>query len=159
MKVGRPAVIFDPAEWLPPEGESRVAFNSVGLGVTLSVEYEKCITGSDEQEIVNLYKREIIFGYASYFMKFPIPGRSIFQLDQQSKKRPLGPLIEFLDSEFAESCQTDDVMRFNNTMPKIRHFSILFLSENLRFDVLAEEYYLSDEIQIDKLSAYPHQQI
>lgn len=146
LKIGSPQLILDIYDWLPGEGESKVSFRSIGMDVILDVEYERDLSSSGEDDAASLCKREILFKYARYFMKTPFPGAVFFEYDKNSEKPSVGGLTEFLDSEFAKNSTDAHQSMHGGKVPKMRHFSVQFLSANIGFHVLAEEVFLSDEL-------------
>lgn len=145
MKKGHPKLILDPYEWLPAYGESRVSFRSVGLDVILDIDYEKEIVVNNE-EIVLALRREITFNNARCFIREPFPGGAIFEFDGAQGEFGLGKLTEFMDSEWLRDNLKTWSRVSSQRSPMFRHFSIQFLSENITFDVLAVDVYLSDEL-------------
>lgn len=145
MKISRPKLILDPYEWLPGYGESRVSFHSTGLDVIVDVEYEKDVVTNSE-EVTLRFKRSIVFHYARYFIREPFPGGSILEFVGDLSGLHVGKLTEFVDSELvAENLKSWRVSSIHES-PKLRHFSIQFLSENYAFHVLARDVLLSDEL-------------
>lgn len=147
MKKGQPRLIMDPYEWLPGYGESRVSFHSVGLDVILDIDYEKEIL-VDNEEVVLALRREITFNYVRCFIRGPFPGVSLFELDSVPSEFKLGKLTEFADSEWLRDNLKTWSLVSSHESPKFRHFSIQFLSENVAFDVLAVDVFLSDELPV-----------
>ena len=145
MKIGQPKLILDPYEWLPGYGESRVSFHSVGSDVILDIEYEKEVL-VDSEEVVLALRREIAFKSVRCFMREPFPGGAIFEFDGDPGKFRLGKLTEFIDSELARNNFKAWRSVSSHEPPKLRHFSIQFLSENLTFHVLAVDVFLSSEL-------------
>lgn len=145
MKIGQPNLILDPYEWLPGCGESRVSFRSVGSDVILDVEYEKEIV-VDSEEVVLALRREVAFKPVRCFIREPFPGGAIFEFDGDSSECRLGKLTEFIDSEWVRNNLKAWRSVSSHEPPKLRHFSIQFLSENLTFHVLAVDVFLSGEL-------------
>jgi hypothetical protein len=149
MKIGNPKLIFDPHEWLPPDGESKILHRSVGADVVLEVFYQKASRYSNkEDEAILFYKREIHFKFALYFIRTPFPGADFFEYDGNSPKSTVGALNEYLNSEYAKKCN-EVFQSFSGMAPNLRHFSIPFLSDNSLFHVLAKDVSLSGELAIN----------
>ena len=148
LKIGSPQLILDLYDWLPSEGESKVSFRSAGVDVIVDVEYEKEPLSSDEEATL-LCRREISFKFSRYFVKTPFPGGVFFEYDKNSQKPSVGGLTEFLDSEFAKNSIDTHQSMHGGKMPKMRHFSVQFLSANIGFHVLAEDVVLSDELLVN----------
>jgi len=148
MKIGKPKRILDPYEWLPGYGESRVSFRSVGADVVLEIEYDGADIGTDGAEEIPSLTRELRFKGARSFMKTPFPGEPMFELSGKPDALSLGDLTEFEESEFLE--RTTEAWRSvsSHAPPLLRHFCILFLSENLAFNVLAEDVILSEALTV-----------
>lgn len=149
LKIGSPQLILDLYEWLPIEGESKVSFRSAGVDVIVDVEYEKELLSSDEGNATLLCRREISFKFSRYFVKTPFPGGVFFDYDKNSQKPSVGGLTEFLDSEFAKNSIDAHQSMHGGKEPKMRHFSVQFLSANIGFHVLAEDVLLSDELPVN----------
>lgn len=149
MKIGKPQLILDPYEWLPSDGESRVSFRSIGADVILEVEYEKDSSSSSDDENLSICRRELVFKFARYFIKTPFPGGVFFEYDESSSKPSIGGLTEFLDSAFAKTGIDAYQSMYGGNAPKMRHFSIQFMSANVGFHVLAEEVFLSEELSVN----------
>ncbi len=145
MKIGQPKLILDPYDWLPGYGESRVSFHSVGSDVILDIEYEKEVV-VDSEEVVLALRREVEFKSVRYFIREPFPGGAIFEFDGDPSGFRLGKLTEFKDSELVRSNVKAWRSVSSHEPPKLRHFSIQFLSENLTFHVLAVDVFLSNEL-------------
>ncbi|WP_286916094.1 MULTISPECIES: hypothetical protein [Pseudomonas] len=145
MKIGQPKLILDPYEWLPGYGESRVSFHSVGSDVLLDIEYEKEVV-VDSEEVVLALRREIAFKSVRCFIREPFPGGAIFEFEGDSGEFRLGKLTEFIDSEWVRNNLKAWRSVSSHEPPKLRHFSIQFLSENLAFHVLAADVFLSNEL-------------
>ena len=145
MKIGNPKSIINPYEWLPCDGESGVSFRPDGVDMIIEVDYAKNRPTSDDEEVL-IYRKEIRFKAANYFLKTPFPGTSVFfDYDVNSKKPNLGHLTEYQNSEFAQNCIKTQKSLYAGYPSNMRHFSIQFLSENIAFHVLAEDVFLSDE--------------
>jgi len=72
----------------------------------------------------------------------------MFEFSGKSDAWSTGDLTEFEESEFL--ARTIEAWRSvsNHSPPLLRHFCILFLSENLAFNVLAEDVILSEELSV-----------
>jgi hypothetical protein len=149
FKIGSPQLILDMYDWLPSEGESKVSFRSIGLDVILDVEYERDISSLGKLNATLLCKREILFKYARYFIKNPFPGVMFFEYSKNSGKPTVGGLTEFFESEFAKNGTDVYQSMMGGAAPKMRHFSIQFLSANVGFHVLAQDVLLSDELLVN----------
>lgn len=149
MKIGQPRAIFNPYDWLPGYGESKVSFHSVGADVVLDIEYEREEPGVNGEALLRL-RREIIFKWTSNFIKVPFPGMDIFEFDGASEGFSLGSLTEFIESEMLENNLTFRASLSSGRLPKLRHFNIQFLSENIAFHVLSEDVVLSGEILVEQ---------
>ncbi|WP_419342034.1 hypothetical protein ACM1PE_30350 [Achromobacter sp. PD1] len=145
MKIGKPKLIFNPYDWLPGYGESKVSFRSFGLDVVLTVEYDRDVPNAEGRDAVKKMRREITFRAVRFFMRTPFPGNLIFDFHGDPSEYGLGELTEFLDSELIGSSTDACRAVFSCRASEVRHFSIQFLSENVAFHVLAEAVSLSDE--------------
>lgn len=149
MRIAQPKLVFNPYEWLPGYGESKVAFRSSGGDALIEIEYERDTLDADKNEVVLNIRREIIFKGASVFLRLPFPSAEIFRFDGDPDEFRLGSLTEFTDSELVEASARDRLAVAGHSPHRLRHFSIQFLSENVAFHVLAEDVSLSSEIVID----------
>ncbi|NWB51308.1 hypothetical protein [Pseudomonas gingeri] len=145
MIISKPELVLNPYEWLPGYGESKVSFHSEGPNVLLDIEYEKEVLDDYGNEIVLSLKREIVFKCARAFIKVPFPESAIFEFEGESSGFRLGELTEFTQSEWVSNSLSAWCLKSSHTPPKVRHFSIQFMSENIAFHILAEEVLLSDE--------------
>lgn len=148
MKISQPKRVLDPYEWLPGFGESKVSFRSVGVDLVLDVEYEKDTFDADGNEGVSIVRREMVFKYVHSFIKLPFPGSIIFNFLGESSEFGLGELTEFRESEFVQKSLDSWRLLTSLEPPRLRHFSIQFLAENVAFHLLAEEVFLSGELSI-----------
>ncbi|MHC8349442.1 hypothetical protein ACYZT7_08695 [Pseudomonas sp. RT4P38] len=148
MKISQPKLVLNPYEWLPGFGESKVSFRSVGVDLVLDVEYENDTFDADGNEGVSIVRREIVFKCVHSFIKFPFPGDVIFKFLGDSSEFGLGELTEFRESEFVRKSLDSWRLLTSLEPPRLRHFSIQFLAENMAFHVLAEEVFLSGELSI-----------
>ncbi len=151
VRIGSPKLIYNPYDWLPIEGESKVSFRSEGMDAVLEISYERNLPplAGDEGDIdeqVIICRREIRFKRALYFVKIPFPGFLFFKYDENSEKPTVGALTEFLYSEFAQSSADVFKSLSGNNVVHMRHFSIQFLSENVGFHILSEDISLSEEL-------------
>lgn len=145
MKIGQPKLILDPYEWLPGYGESKISHHSVGSDVILNVEYEKEVVIDSEEVVLDL-RREVEFKSVRCFIREPFPGNTIFEFDGDPSELHLGKMTEFMDSELVRNNLTAWRSVSSHAPPKLRHFSIQFLSENITFHVLAADVFLSNEL-------------
>ncbi|SDS03821.1 hypothetical protein [Pseudomonas trivialis] len=146
MKISQPTLIVDPYEWLPGYGESRVSFRSVGPDVIVDVEYEKEIV-VDGEEVTLAVSRKVVFKSVRCFIREPFPGGgAIFEFEGNPGEFRPGKLTEFKESEWLRDNLKVWRSVSSHEPPKLRHFSIQFLSENIIFHVLAADVFLSDEV-------------
>jgi len=133
--------VVDLYEWLPEYGENSVSFHSHGKNVILTVEYD-----IDDSSLGEYARRNIIFESVCSFEVSTFPGIVIstdsdVDYDQPEDDRlSLGSLREYTDSKVADMW----TQHFKNQYI-VRHFQILFLSENKRFEMFAKEVIVSDE--------------
>lgn len=142
MRIGRPKKIIDPYDWLPGYGESNVAIVSEGLNLTIVVRYDREDPSSGE---ISVAKREFRFEYAPAFLRQPFPGGFSFEVTGDATDLKLGVLTEFQSSEFVDRYLSSRASITSGPVPRMRHFSIQFLSENLDVHVVAADVSLSDE--------------
>ena len=145
MKIVQPKLILDPYDWLPGYGESKVSFRSVGSDVILDIEYEKEVVVHGK-EVVLALKREVAFKSVRCFIREPFPRGAIFEFAGDPSDFRLGKLTEFIESELIKNALKAWRSVSSHEPPKLRHFSIQFLSENLNFHVLALDVFLSNEL-------------
>lgn len=89
------------------------------------------------------------FRWVSNFIKVPFPGADIFEFHGASDGFRLGGLTEFIESDMLKRNLELRNSFSSGNPPKLRHFSVQFLSENMAFHVLSEDVRLSDEIIIN----------
>lgn len=144
MRVAQPILLMNPYEWLPGYGESKILFFSRGADVIIHVEYERHDEDAEKADGAHRFKREFVFQNVRNFLRSPFPDISFFELVGDSEGVRLGELIEFLYSDLVR-VSLEAHPPAPDRSSQIRHFSIQFLSANVAFHVLAEEFYLSDE--------------
>ena len=131
MKVGRGIEILDPYEWLPGHGESAVKVRTEGTELIVTVTYDGD-AGACE--------RELRFSSVCSFYSQVFPGLSMLEVDGIEAASLLrGVLVEYLDSEAAMAWS----QHFGSSRT-IRHYSIVFLAENLLLVVLAGSVVLNE---------------
>jgi hypothetical protein len=157
-------IIFDPYEWMPGYGESGVSFHSSpGYDLVLEVTYDE--PDSETREGVGLLRRQMTFRHAAYVIRAPFPGvdplhpesANVIGLRSSVKAgatlpderlAEIGSLIEIEDSDFLEGCKQVYGRISGHAPPAFRHFSINFLSENVRFQIIAVDVTLSEPVRV-----------
>mgnify|MGYP003492137766 CR=1 FL=1 len=147
MKISQPKLVLNPYEWLPGYGESKVTFRSAGTDLILDIEYDREDSSSCREVFLSM-RREIVFIFTRTFIKTPFPYVDIFEHHGDSNGFNLGELTEFSKSEYLDNDLKSWNSFHSSDPPKLRHFNIQFLSENIAFHVLAEDVYLSPEVFI-----------
>ncbi|WP_145316649.1 hypothetical protein [Pseudomonas sp. SJZ080] len=148
MKISQPKLVLNPYEWLPGFGESKVSFRSVGVDLVLDVEYEKDIFDADGSEELSIVRREMVFKNVHSFIKLPFPGSVLFSFLGDASEFGLGELTEFRESDFVRNSLDSWRLLTSLEPPRLKHFSIQFLAENMAFHILAEEVFLSGELSV-----------
>jgi hypothetical protein len=143
MRISEPRTIIDPYEWLPGYGESSVAIVSEGLKLAIVVRYDHENIPSGQ---MHLAEREFRFEYAPAFLEQPFPGGFAFEVVGDARDLKLGRLTEFQSSEFIDGYLSGRATVTSHPLPRVRHFSIQFLAENLDVHVLAAGVSLSEEV-------------
>jgi hypothetical protein len=135
MKSGPAIEILNPYDWLPGHGES---------DVTLRTDQADLIVEISSDHSSGARKRELRFKRVYWFQRSLFPGAAMTSV-RFSRYEQLGSLVEFSKSE-AASAWAEYLLQngFKDVRP--RHFHMLFLSENLRIDVIAEDTQLSEEL-------------
>ncbi|MFC4420210.1 hypothetical protein [Cupriavidus pampae] len=129
-KVGKGIEVFNPYTWLPSYGETSVKFRieNSELVVTIIFDGESGIC-----------ERELRFVAVCWFCSQAFPGPSMLDIDGDDVKLLLrGVLIEYPNSEAAMAWR----VHFGSARA-VRHFSIAFMSANIKFSVLASEVMVS----------------
>ena len=90
----------------------------------------------------------MVFKNVHSFVKLPFPGSIIFNFLGDASEFGLGELTEFRKSEFVRDSLDSWRLLTSLESPRLRHFSIQFLAENMAFHVLAEEVFLSGELSV-----------
>jgi hypothetical protein len=125
MKSGKCIEIINPYAWLPGHGENSIVLILKGADLELVIKYDakSCMTS------------EKIIGFkdvcACYKTDFPGPHMLAIEYNEKSQVQ-LGSLVEYPSSEAAAQWSA----HYKN-MRKIRHFEIIFLSENIRIMVFS----------------------
>lgn len=107
------------------------------------IRYDREDSSSGE---ISLAEREFRFEYAPVFLRQPFPGGFSFEVVGDATDLKLGALTEFQSSEFVDRYLGDRATITSHPVPRVRHFSIQFLSENLDVHVIAADVSLSDEV-------------
>lgn len=137
FRVSGAKQVLNPKEWLPSYGESGVTFRSEGGDVVVSILYEA------KRDGIALVKRELRFVGICSFCKIASPGPaipSVITYDGAGLSVILGSLIEFERSDVADAWSAHFASR-----PKVKHYVMQFLSENVEIEVLASGYSLGEE--------------
>ncbi|MBX9448151.1 hypothetical protein [Dickeya chrysanthemi] len=136
MKSGTEISILDPYEWLPSYGENSVSVESKGLDFVIKIEYDA------EDNNQTIYCRELRFDMVCAFHRTTFPGVSILNIDYgKSAEAPLlGSLVEYPDSEVALAWNS----HFGG-FRQIKHYKIVFLSENIQMEIFANNVTLGAE--------------
>lgn len=152
MLIGTPRSIFNPYQWLPGYGESKVSFRSDGRDVVLEVVYERDAPGEQRDDAITMLMREIRFSRVHSLIKQPFPGSTLFAFDAGSGSFTLGELTEFTRSDWVAGSLAAWRSISSHAPPSIRHFSIQFMAENVAFHVLAEDVVLLEERPVGQAS-------
>jgi len=139
MNSGPAVSIFDLYEWLPSYGENSVTVESKGLDLTIKIEYDS------ENEYQKNHCRELQFDKVCAFYRTAFPGVSILNLDydKNAESPPMGALIEYPESEAAYAWN-----QHFGASRQIKHYKIIFLSENIIVEIFASNVVLGDEYVI-----------
>jgi len=139
MRASNPKSILNPYEWLPCYGESSISFCSSGLDAIIIIEYEKEF--DSKQDVVKL-KRELVFEGVRFFIREPFPGNFLFDGLVVNNS---GDLVIFKQSDLLDCYDAICSRKCSFSPPRLNHFYIQFLSENMTIHALAEDFSLSDE--------------
>ena len=78
------------------------------------------------------------------FIKLPFPGWSMFELAADSAKPIMGELTEYLVGDFLNDSKLN-CLELYVRQSCYRHFAVQFLSANIAFHVLAEDFEIMEE--------------
>jgi hypothetical protein len=118
--------IFDLYDLMPGYGESSVELLYSNRQLTLIIGYDFEDQGT---KITKIHFEDCVgFEFVSF------PGVTMYN-NQRDKDLNLGSLIEFRQSDYADLWDS----HFKYKMKRIRHFGIIFLSENNQLNVFAEK--------------------
>lgn len=134
METGRCIEVLNPYDWLPGHGENTVEIHTQSGDLSVLIPYD-----SEQGEL----KKELQFKQTFAFYKSAFPGVSC--LDLQSSIRDdvsMGSLVEYPDSEAARAWTQHFGGRFN-----IKHYRIVFMSENISLVVFATDFILKQVSQ------------
>lgn len=136
MKSGVAISILDPYEWLPTYGENAVSVESKGLALVIKIEYEM------EDEYQTIYCRELRFDMVCAFCRTAFPGISTLNIDYDKniKAPSIGVLTEYPNSEAASAWNN----HFRGSR-QIKHYKIVFLSENILMEIFADNVTLGSQ--------------
>ncbi len=124
INVSNPIIVFDPNEWLPSYGESRITLQYENDTLILNVFFE------NEQKVESY--RTIVFKNPTFFHLASCPGVDPFNF-KYSKSSCLSCLLEYRNSELSNQWAS----HFSSNKNDFRHYLILFHSTNQRLDVIA----------------------
>lgn len=138
MNAGTEITILDPYEWLPPYGENAISVESQGLELTIKIEYDA------EDESHDVCYRELRFKMVCAFYRAAFPGIPALAINyiKSSEQTAPGFLIEYPDSETAQAWQG----HWGHAR-QVRHYKIIFLAENVLFEIFAGSVSLSEELR------------
>jgi hypothetical protein len=162
-------VIIDPYDWMPGYGESGVSFHlSAGKDLVLEITYDA--PNTETQERSGMLRRSMTFISAWYFIMAPFPGADPLWPEampgklspadavraQEEAREPtdgkFGCLVETVGSHFLDVCKAWYRQEAHGRSPDFRHFHIEFLSENVKFHIIAKDVTLSEPVRVT--SAY-----
>lgn len=124
MKAINPFQIFDLYKVLPGHGESSIKLTYERNHLTVDVFYDSINNKLDT--LTFNFKNCISYNISSF------PGISIYN-NERGAELTLGSLVEYKKSDYADSWNE----HFNN-VSNVKHFSILFLEENVQLNVFAD---------------------
>jgi hypothetical protein len=123
--------VLDPYDWLPGYGENSVNIWIEGLELTVFVAYDG---ENDVQQ-----EKEIKFKNVSSFYKGCFPGPGILGISYNNTEDPENFIISGCLVEFPESRAAQILNKHFNNIRSIKHYKMVFLSENVSLEVFAEE--------------------
>jgi hypothetical protein len=136
MKAGRPKMVINPYDWLPSYGENAVTLCTKGGDLSLIIGFD----GADG----GISQREFLFKGMSAFMQTAIPGINWLGITySENDPSSLSALIEYPESEAALAWT-----RHYGDGRIIRHYRIVFLSENTLVEVFARECVLGEIVNL-----------
>jgi hypothetical protein len=133
MKAGQAFEILNPYDWLPPYGESAVSLATEGGDLIISISYDA--------EDGSVLQRNMRFQEAHSFFKASFPGPYLLSIKKEPivKGENLGALFEYPNSDGARAWMS----HFNDGRI-VKHFGIVFLSENIAVEVFSKNVILGD---------------
>jgi hypothetical protein len=137
MRVSGWQLVADPYEWLPPYGETAVSVLALGSDLRISIDYD-----STDADRYRLMRKDILFSGVSCYHKELFPGPALLEIAYACDKFDAGLLIEFVPSELAEAVK--NMSTASGLVQDVHHYRIAFLSENVKFDVLAKAVVIED---------------
>jgi hypothetical protein len=127
MKISNPVQIYDFDGWLPSYGENSVEPIFQNGSLDLKINFDT-VDGAAGFKIFH-------FEHTVGYHVTSCPGVHIPNLIYEtSSSQKFYGLVEFLDSDMAAAWNIHFQNRF-----KVRHFQIIFLSENLMVTIFAED--------------------
>lgn len=127
MKCRNAKVIFDPFEFLPGYGENRISVSFDKGDLIVTVFYD-----SDDSES----QISLVFKHSCFQRITSMPGASDTVIEYEGYEA-ISSLVEFQYSDFKDRWEK----HFNNLF-KLRHFKIIFLSDNSAIEVICEDFIL-----------------
>ncbi|MDR3544132.1 MAG: hypothetical protein P4L69_24745 [Desulfosporosinus sp.] len=124
MEAGRAIKVIDPYEWLPGHGENRINLRKQNRTLLVDVEYD-----GEKGVMTKIFN----FTDVCAFCVEAVPGPVLSNLTYSVKSPfPIGSLVEYPDSEAAVAW-----MQHYGDGRIVKHYSIVFLAENLLLVVFA----------------------
>jgi inactivated superfamily I helicase len=124
MKAKDPITVLDIYKWLPDYGENAISVTLESSNLIINILHDS-VNESNEDGLAINFSNTCSFFFSSF------PGIDTTCINYV-KYQELGNLVEFQDSDAANKWSSQ-----LNFLDKIRHYQILFLSENKRIDVFA----------------------
>ncbi|WP_143029325.1 hypothetical protein [Rhodoferax sp. OV413] len=125
--------------FLPVDGEDRVEMEFTGGCLTLKLYY----TNEKEASV----RRDLRFSAASYFLKTPFPGSSVFDCAEDRNLELLDSLVAYEYSAWLDNA------RAHHARLEGRHYRIFLHSAGIAIHVIAAGYELSAELRVVPPSA------
>lgn len=125
IETGNGIIVFDPYEHMPSYGENSIKAVLKRDCLNMHIYYDGY---NKEEEII------LKFPSTKFFLKTLFPGENIIKLHYTDKNDKLGTggLIEYPNSELIKLSSL-----YNDNLT---HYKMIFLSENLSFDIISEKY-------------------
>ena len=130
FKLSNPIRVFDLDEFLPADGESRIALSLAEGTLAVDIFYE-------EEDSSEEFFRTLRFGVTRSFFKTPFPGHSFFQCEEDRNVALLNSVVHYEHSDFAA---------LESGSGGYKHYRLFLHSAGAAIHVIAKSFAITDAV-------------